>query len=359
MDRAESRDRLLIVSDTMPPDPNGIALIAFHTAELLSQSFDVHVVGAAGARFLAPGITYTGIPRLPIGTPDLHVPRPAFGVIARAVAAADRVVVHTPGPLGLAALHYARRAGKHTTLFQHNDYPALVKYGLPRTIAAPLLERMAARIHHWSIHAATRVVAPTRSSNDARCEVLRLDPPDYPNSNGRARSEHERLTIAYHGRVSREKAVDALVRAIHAADPERRLLRLRIVGDGSQLLPTLRLASALGVLVEHVPWCTEPRRALVDAAMYVTASRTETYSITTLEAMGCGLPIIARRVGNIPGYVTDGSNGLLFDVDEQLPGLIKRLTLDDGLRHHLGESARKHATSRSIWEQFAGAAVGQ
>ena len=177
MQTARPGERLLIVSDTMPPDPNGIALIAFHTAELLSESFDVHVIGAAGARFNSPGIAYTGIRRLPIGTPDLHIPRPALGAIARAVATADRIIVHTPGPLGLAALYFARRRATHTTLFQHNDYPALVKFGLPRTIAAPVLERIASRIHRWSFRAATRVVAPAGSRNEGDCERLRLNPP--------------------------------------------------------------------------------------------------------------------------------------------------------------------------------------
>jgi glycosyltransferase involved in cell wall biosynthesis len=73
-----------------------------------------------------------------------------------------------------------------------------------------------------------------------------------------------------------------------------------------------------------VPWCADPRRAIIGADIYVTASRTETYAIATLEALGCGRAIIARRVGNTPAYVTDGVNRLLFDKDEQLPELLSR-----------------------------------
>jgi glycosyltransferase involved in cell wall biosynthesis len=72
------------------------------------------------------------------------------------------------------------------------------------------------------------------------------------------------------------------------------------------LLRVLRLAEILKVPVEHVPWCADPRRAIIGADIYVTASRTETYAIATLEALGCGRAIIARRVGNTPAYVTDG-----------------------------------------------------
>lgn len=349
--RAGARQRMLIVSDTMPPDPNGIALIAFHTAELLSASFDVHVIGPGDAQF-SPAIAYSRIARLPFGTPDLHIPRPALRAISGAVSAADRVVIHTPGPLGLAALHYARRFGKHSTLFQHNDYPALVKYGLPRTLAAPLLSRIAAGVDRWSVRAAARVVAPSGATTRDR-EVLRLVPPRY-SVTPRVSNDHDGpITVAYHGRVSREKAVDVIVRAIYTADPGHRRVRLLIVGEGSQLLRVLRLAEALEVPVEHVPWCADPRRAIIGADIYVTASRTETYSITTLEALGCGLPIIARRVGNIPASVTDGVNGLLFDKDEQLTELLSRVMSDSKLRERLAESASQSATSESIWEQFA------
>ena len=350
------RPRMLIVSDTMPPDPNGIALIALHTAELLSASFDVRVVGPLGAQF-SPAISYSPISRLPFGTPDLHIPRPALRRMSRAVSLADRVVVHTPGPLGLAALLFARRYGKHSTLFQHNDYPVLVKYGLPRTIAAPLLSRIAASIDRWSVQAASRVVSSSGIPTDCR-RVLRLDPPRYELPPARRDSGERPIIVAYHGRVSREKAVDAIVRAIHAADPGGRRLRFRIVGGGSQLRQVLALAALLGVSVEHVAWCDDPRRALAGTDIYVTASRTETYSITTLEALGCGLPIIARRVGNIPTYVTDGANGLLFDTDMELPGLIKMLMCDSELRGRMAETASRSATSESIWQQFASASGG-
>jgi glycosyltransferase involved in cell wall biosynthesis len=349
--RTAARQQILIVSDTMPPDPNGIALIAFHTAELLSTSFDVHVIGPGAAEF-SPAIAYSRIGRLPLGTPDLHIPRPALRAISSAVSAADRVVVHTPGPLGLAALHYARRIGKHSTLFQHNDYPVLVKYGLPRTLAAPLLSRVAGWVDRWSVRAAARVVAPSGATTRDR-EVLRLDPPLYLSTPRVSNGHDGPVTVAYHGRVSREKAVDVIVRAIHSADPGHRRIRLLIVGDGSQLRRVLRLADALGVPVEHVPWCADPRRAIIGADIYVTASRTETYSITTLEALGCGLATIARRVGNIPAYVTDGVNGLLFDRDDQLAELLTRLISDSNLRERLAESASLSATSESIWEQFA------
>ena len=355
MSRPHQQERILIVSDTLPPDPNGIALIAFHTAEILAQAARVTVIGPRGAP-LSAAIAYSGIGRLPIGTPDVHLPRPAIGLVSQAMRAADRVIVHTLGPLGIAALYFARQRGKHSTLFQHNDYPALLRYGLPQTLAAPVVHWVAGRVERWSAGLATRVVAPAGTPRQGY-EVLRLRPPRYSDG-GASRSANGKITVAYHGRVSREKALDATVRAIHAADPQHARLRFRIIGEGSQLASTLHLAERLGVPVEHVPWCVEPRSALHDADIYVTASRTETFSMTTLEAIGCGLPLIARRVGQIPSYVRHDVNGLLFDSDDQLPRLLASLARDPGARARLSNEARASASDRTLWQQFAEASLG-
>jgi len=187
-------------------------------------------------------------------------------------------------------------------------------------------------------------------------EVLSLRAPIFVCSNP-ARLADGQITIAYHGRLSPEKAVDATIRAIAAVDPAHDKIRFRIVGAGSLLQSTLSLGHSLGVRIEHVPWCAEPRDHLTTAQIYVTASREETFSISTLEAMGCGLPVIARAVGSIPSYLHHGENGLLFESDGELPDLIRLLVTDENLRLSLGRAARDAAIDKSIWEQFAEASV--
>jgi len=346
---------LLIVSDTLPPDPNGVALIALRTAEILGSRTAVCLLGPRGAA-PAAGVEYRGVSRLPIGTGDYDLPRPAFAAVAEAVRDSSRVIVHTLGPLGCAALHYARRHHRQSTLFLHNDLPLLMRHNLPASPVTPAAEWLARRVERWAVRTATRVVAPWNKPGE-RFEVLRLAPPRYE-PDEQTGHRNGAVVIAYHGRVSREKAVDATVRAMAIADPRREKLRLRIVGDGSQLAATLGLAHSLGVPTEHVPWCADPRGALVGAEIYVTASRTETYSMTTLEAIGCGMPLIARGVGQIPTYVTHNVTGLLFESDEELPAMLKLLVEDPTVRARLAQAARGTATERSLWEQFADASWG-
>lgn len=350
---SRAHPRLLVVSDTLAPDPNGVALIALRTSELLGDRGPVHLFGPTGAH--ASGqIDYTGVSRSRLGTADFRLPRPSLRELSNAVRQSDRVVVHTLGPLGCAALVLARHHGRESTLFLHNDFSRLVYHTVGSRLGH-VTGQVAALVERWAIEVATRVIAP-RSLGMRRCETLRLDPPLFRGTPEKA-AYGGRITVAYHGRVSPEKSVESIVHAIAEADPSGSRFRFRLIGDGSQLSPTLRVARELGVTVEHIPWCDEPLASLASSDIYVMASRTETYSMATLEAMGCGLPLIARGVGEIPGYVDDGVNGLLFQHDRELPGLIRRLADDAVLRGRLAARALTAATPRSVWEQFADAAA--
>jgi glycosyltransferase involved in cell wall biosynthesis len=351
---------ILIVSDTLPPDKNGVALIASRTAAELGRHGRVRVLGPR--RWCAPpGVRYSPIPRIPIGTEDFRFSLCNLTPIKQAVREADTVIVHTLGPLGCAALYLSRRFGKRSTLFLHNDLPVLLGYYVPRwRVFGETAARLANRIERWAKSTATSVIVPPTKKWVMRWsehEVLELRPPLLDPPRRRPSRPNGVVTLAYHGRVSPEKAVDVIVTALAQIDIAPARARLKIIGSGTQLLWALDLGRALNVEVLHVPWCDEPRRFLSDVDIYVNASRTETYSLGTLEAMGLGLPVIARSVGAIPSYVTHGVNGLLFEDDADLPGLIERLACDPALRARLGARARSSGTRRSIWNQFAWAAL--
>ena len=349
----QRRPRLLVVSDTLPPDPNGVALIAMRTSGLLSARADVHLLGPPGAP-VPLGVRFTGMKRMAVGTADFRLPYPGPRTVAQAVRDSDAVVVHTLGPLGCEALIFARRYNKHSTLFLHNDFANLMRHTLRASAGRSTAEWAAGRIERWAVGTANRVVAPS-SMGMPTSDVFRLDPPLHDLSEQREPRGGATLTVAYHGRISREKALDSTIRAIADADPGHRRLRFRIIGDGSQLLPTLRLARELGVAVDHIPWCKEPIGWLAEADIYVMASRTETYSMASLEAIGCGVPVIGRSVGEIPSYIRHGETGLLFESDRQMPGLIRRLADDATLRASMAARALVAATDKSVWQQFADA----
>ena len=85
--------------------------------------------------------------------------------------------------------------------------------------------------------------------------------------------------------------------------------------------------------------------------IYVLPSLTETSSLSTLEAMSAGLPVIATCVGAIPDYIISNKNGILFnprDVDFLIK-IIVDLYVHKELGDKLGKNARETA-SKFKWE---------
>ena len=87
--------------------------------------------------------------------------------------------------------------------------------------------------------------------------------------------------------------------------------------------------------------------------IYVLPSLTETTSISTLEAMSCGLPVVVTPVGYVKHYIKDGKNGLLFP-KKNSGMLAKKLNLlikEERLRNKLGAEARKTVIKSFNWEK--------
>lgn len=132
-------------------------------------------------------------------------------------------------------------------------------------------------------------------------------------------------------RLSPEKDVFTLLDAVALAarrDPD---IRLEIAGDGSCRADLERHASQLE-LGEHVRFLGEVRDVsalLARAGMFVLPSLTEGISLTLLEAMARGLPVVATAVGGNPEVIVEGETGFL--VPSGASGLMAERLLQ--LRH--------------------------
>jgi glycosyltransferase involved in cell wall biosynthesis len=115
------------------------------------------------------------------------------------------------------------------------------------------------------------------------------------------------------GRLSPEKDAQNLVRAVALVVAEERRFRLQVAGDGVCMATLVALTRELG-LTDHVAFLGEVKDVaalLASASMFVLPSLTEGISLTLLEAMARGLPVVATRVGGTPEVVEDGTSGLL------------------------------------------------
>jgi N-acetyl-alpha-D-glucosaminyl L-malate synthase BshA len=137
------------------------------------------------------------------------------------------------------------------------------------------------------------------------------------------------------------------VLAVFAALRAERPLRLRLVGDGPDR-PALEAAVAargLGADVELLGEQIDLPAVMREADLFLLPSETESFGLVALEAMACGVPVIASNVGGLPEVVADGATGLLCPMGDvpAMAAAARRLLDDAPLRARLGAAARRRA----------------
>jgi glycosyltransferase involved in cell wall biosynthesis len=129
-------------------------------------------------------------------------------------------------------------------------------------------------------------------------------------------------------------------------------VRCRLIGDGEDE-PMLRdriAAAGLGSIVtlEGRRTRAEVVDALGEADVLVAPSvvarngKREGIPVVLMEAMSCGLPVVASRLSGIPELVEDGVSGLLVTPGDSdaIAAALRRLVDDPALRRRIGEAAR-------------------
>jgi len=120
---------------------------------------------------------------------------------------------------------------------------------------------------------------------------------------------------------------------------------LTLVGDGPEHAASVRLAAELD-LGERVRFLGE-RDALPELLapcdVFLLASATESFGLSALEAMACGVPVVATRVGGLPEVVRHGESGLLVPADDRsaYAAAIHDLLFDREHASAMGAAARR------------------
>lgn len=159
-------------------------------------------------------------------------------------------------------------------------------------------------------------------------------------------------------RLYPEKQVPIFVRAVlRARETHPELIGL-VAGEGPERL-AVHAASMGDPAIRLLGPRDDVPRLLKAADVFVCASRAEALPMSILEAMAAGLPILATRVGGIPGVIEHGESGLLVapgDVDAMANGLAT-LAADPGLRASMGAQSvlhhRERWTAESMVETYA------
>jgi len=231
---------------------------------------------------------------------------------------------------------------------------------------------LGSRLEHYcfSKPSTKRIIAVSKGLQDQIVEHYRVDPTRVsvihhgidtvrfaPSSKVARRSAREGFGLRESDFVSlfvggdyRRKGLPALLKAIGTLDGNAKLLAVGIEPD--QPLRRLLQQDDLEHRVIFVGRTDDMLSCYAAADCFVLPTRYDTFSLATLEAMACGLPVIVSRAAGVSEILTDGIDSVILDRPEDCDALatqLARLAADESLRAGLGERARRMA-ERHSWD---------
>jgi glycogen synthase len=387
--------RALILTNEFPPEIYGgagvhVAELTRHLRELIE--LDVRTFGSLAEE--AAGWRVRGYP----AAHDLSA---SDDRLRPMLAALSRDVAMVADPVDADVVHV------HTWYTHFAGILARLAYGLPLVLTVHSLEPLrpwkreqlgggydvSAWVERTAIESADAVVAVSQGT---RADVLRLfdvapervhvihngiDADFYrpdPGTDALARHGIDPTVpyVLFVGRITRQKGIVHLVRAIEHLDPGIGV----VLCAGQPDTPEIAREMAEGVRAAqatrpNVVWIgemvsrEEARQLYSHAAVFCCPSVYEPFGIINLEAAACETPVVASAVGGIPEVVVDGETGLLVPVDlspedpmrpvdadrfeRNLAGAINALMADPAARDAMGRAARRRAVSTYGWGAIA------
>lgn len=349
--------RIGIVSETWPPEINGVALTVHGLAAgLAARGHSIDVVRPRQARrsvaepgfdtLLTRGVALPHYPGLRLGLPAGRALRERW-----TQERPDAVYVATEGPLGGSALRAASAlripvaTGFHTRFDSYAGH-----YGL--RWLTPLVRGHLRRFHRRAV--ATLVPTEALAQELAALGVdnarllrravdTRLFHPGRRDPALRAQWGVDAGTpvALYVGRIAPEKNLDLAVQAFRAAQQKQPALRYVWVGDGPA-------RAALQAAHPDFVFAGMQRgealaRHIASADLFPFPSLSETFGNVILEALACGLPVVAYHEGAAREHLRDGYNGYRIapgDADAFIAATV-RLTGNPALIRHMGRRAHE------------------
>lgn len=158
----------------------------------------------------------------------------------------------------------------------------------------------------------------------------------------------EALIVGSVGRLDPVKDLLTLLAAT-AEVRRQRPVELVVIGDGAERGHLEAVAAKYGLdrCVHFLGYRSDARDWLAGCDVYVNSSISEGVSLTILEAMSAGLPVVATRVGGTP-EILDSTCGMLVPPRDPkaIAGALVELACDPKRRGQLGQAARKRVEER-------------
>ena len=182
--------------------------------------------------------------------------------------------------------------------------------------------------------------------------------------------------VLFVGRITRQKGIVHLVRALRHLDPGIQVVLCAGAPDTPEIAQEMKSAvdgakaARAGIVwIEEMVPKDEIMALYSGAELFVCPSIYEPFGIINLEAMACGTPVVASSVGGIPEVVVHGETGLLVPVEQMtespfepieaekfardLADAINELMRDEPRRRKMAEAARRRVEEHFSWTAIA------
>jgi glycosyltransferase involved in cell wall biosynthesis len=361
--------RLAIVTETYPPEVNGVALSLSRFVEGLSERN--HEIQLVRPRQQAEHIN-AGVNRieevLTTGLPIPKYPNLKMGLPAKkrlvgqwTTRRPDLVHIVTEGPLGWSALEAARKLKIPVSSdFRTNFHSYSQHYGIGwlkkpivgylrkfhnrtslTTVPTEHMRLELTGIGFKNVRVLSRGVNAMLFSPEKRSFQLRAAWGCQPGD----------LVMVHVGRLAAEKNLDLLIQSYQKLRQLDESVRLVMVGDGPEL-NALRLQYP-EVIFAGVKTGEELAAHYASADLFVFPSQTETFGNVTLEAMASGLPVVAFDYAAAAQYVTEES-GALAGIGQHRVFIDGCIRLQSIYRHETAryEAMRQAARQRAAQESW-------
>jgi len=368
---AQTHLRIAVVTETYPPEINGVALTLQRVVDGLRErghqvqlvrprqaSEAPHAVPGGSGDVLMRGMAIPRYPHLQLGLPSRRQLEPLW-----TLKRPDLVHIATEGPLGWSALRVARKLRIPVTSdFRTNFHAYSSHYGMG-WLSKPIMAYLR-RFHNQTLS----TMVPTRElagrlaqAGFERLQVVArgvdtgIFDPAHRSAALRASwgAGPDTPVLLCVGRLAKEKSLPLLVRAYAQARLQRPDLKLVLVGDGpmrAELQAQVPDAIFTGTLARHAL-----AQHYASADLFGFPSQTETFGNVVLEAMASGLGVVAYDYAAAAENIQAGQNGLLapLDDEEAFVRLLVELVQDGALLQRL-RTASRDAARQNDWAGIVG-----
>ncbi|MDW4904352.1 glycosyltransferase family 1 protein [Streptomyces sp. ADMS] len=359
--------RVVIVTESFPPDVNGVAHCALQTARhLVDRGHVPLVVAPATAAGNGPDASapcpVVRVPSLPLpGYPQVRVALPSRRVAA-AITEHRADIVHLASPfiLGVRGMAAAARLGIPAVAVYQTDLAGYARTYVHAGEAAAwrrirsvhaaadlTLAPSSAALHDLESHGVPRVKLWQRG-----VDTVRFRPELREEAIRRELAPNGELIVGYVGRLAPEKQVE-LLSGVCGLDG----VRVVVVGDGPSE-PGLREQLPGAVFLGRRTG-DELARIFASLDVFAHTGPFETFCQTVQEAMASGVPVVAPAAGGPLDLVAHGRTGLLVPPRDApaVRDAVWSLARDPGLRAAYGAAARATVEGRT-WAAVGDQLVG-